>query len=808
MTFASRSAAAAHAALAAVVAMATQAPAASGQDVELLGEIYGTRPPAEYFVRKTDPGAFEFARPMRRAPRNGGGLLREARVPLGPRNGPVAGTFTFPVVLGLFSDTPGQGPFSPSEIQQAFFDGPSPTGTVRDLYTEMSRGMVDVRGETLPWHRSSLTLAEVAGGSSGLGAFAQVGEFIVELVAQLDSSGVDWGVFDSDGPDGIPNSGDDDGFVDVLTVMHATVGAECSGDETIARIWSHRFTLAAQGTGPYTTGTPSANGGFLRVDDYTIQPSISCDGVSRAEIGVFAHELGHGFGLPDLYAVGNSIHQGIGKWGLMGSGAWGCPGPFNPHRPCHMSAWTKRALGWINPTRVASGRALGRVTLSPVASTGEALEIVSGDGSGQYLLIENRQPIGFDDNLTQGGLLVWRVDPAVTNTRWAFNLVNSVPSEMGVELLEADGLGDLARSGGGRGDPGDLFPGSTGNVQLHASSNPATRSGPGGAMGITLLDIQTAGTDVSFDLWTRFQELRIESRGAPGPEGAVAVDGTLAPSRTWVLRSAPFQEHSIVAEAGASVAPGQRIPFLGWQDGGPRERSLVTGFADTSFVAEFGGLQYEVAIAETSAQPTVDPADMVFTPESLDGWVEAGSTVGIEARARTGFLFREWGGAFAGAPNPTSVTVTAPIAAEARFDVTFTIATDSVAHVEAARPADILLQTNNGNAPEAWTLVTGELPPGLVLDGRGAIPGSALELGSYPLELRVRDALGLEASLMLHVEVGPPTIALDVLSGPFLGSALAPTVAERSFLDRVGNGNGRYDLGDLRAFLVLTGGGG
>ncbi|MDZ7779086.1 MAG: hypothetical protein U5R14_03995 [Gemmatimonadota bacterium] len=70
-----------------------------------------------------------------------------------------------------------------------------------------------------------------------------IGNFIYQAVQQVLESDpdFDWGRFDNDGPDGIPNSGDDDGYVDALAVMHPTPGAECDGD--LSRIWSHKWNL-------------------------------------------------------------------------------------------------------------------------------------------------------------------------------------------------------------------------------------------------------------------------------------------------------------------------------------------------------------------------------------------------------------------------------------------------------------------------------------------------------------------------------------------------------------------------------------
>jgi M6 family metalloprotease-like protein len=69
------------------------------------------------------------------------------------------------------------------------------------------------------------------------------------------------------------------------------------------------------GGGHYTTSTPR-NGapGNIRIDDYTIQPVYDCQALEINQIGVFAHELGHGFGLPDLYCTASNCH-------IPGSGA-------------------------------------------------------------------------------------------------------------------------------------------------------------------------------------------------------------------------------------------------------------------------------------------------------------------------------------------------------------------------------------------------------------------------------------------------------------------------------------------------------
>ena len=164
--------------------------------------------------------------------------------------------------------------------------------------------------------------------------------------------GTDFGQYDNDGPDGVPNSGDDDGFVDFIAIVHPEGGGECGN----SNLWSHRWVVTGwpEFAAPWTSNDPRTGGGFIQVLDYTIQPakgSVTGCGNGIIEIGVYAHEFGHAFGLPDLYDT-NGGGQGIGEHGLMGSGNW-----QNPPNPAHMSPWSKNELGWINPQAVVGPKA-------------------------------------------------------------------------------------------------------------------------------------------------------------------------------------------------------------------------------------------------------------------------------------------------------------------------------------------------------------------------------------------------------------------------------------------------------------------
>jgi len=812
------------------------------QDVELLGKHHGTKPPQGYYDRMAqDPGAFQFQRalfrrglklkelpPVQARGRSLSSVLTPDFVGAlagGAQRAAVTGSFKFPLILGLFSDSPTPlSTYSQGNVQKEFFDGPqahvNAMGTIPDFYAEISGGNVALSGMTLDWERTNLTQAAVTAGESGLGGDSKVGEFISKILDAVDDGSVDWGQFDNDGPDGVPNSGDDDGYVDVLAIMHPTPGGECSSSEQDDRIWSHRWNLYAaawfesgaswaspvlldEGYATTTPATPSPENTFatIRILDYTIQPVTNCGGSSVNTIGVFAHELGHGFGLPDLYGV-SSDQNGIGNWGLMGTGSWGCNGTSS-ELPCHMTAWSKAFLGWVTVQTLAPDTDLGTLTLPPVESSGTIFRMDAGDGSGEYFLLENRQRIGFDQNLYSPGLLIWHIDPEQINRYWSSNRINSDGDHLGVWLRGADGRDDLARDNGGRGDASDPFPGSLLRTEMHAATYPASWSHDGGAMGITLLEIQEASQIVTFRALTGYQPLSLETVGSPSGNGLISVDDVTSENAIWIFNSAPFQKHTITAASGEETGTGYRVGFEGWADGSPRVREYQTGLAGESFTATYGGTEVRVRVAITSPVEGISPGSIDFTPGDEEGWVPEGATVVVMAQPRTGFGFREWAGALSGHPNPTTVTVDAPMEAGALFDLTFSTASNPPSiQLEAATTYFLALEIENANSPVTWTLTSGDMPEGMHLDPIGRITGAAQERGNFPVTFHVRDAIGLEGNLSLDLVVVDPVISIERLASPFLLSGVGMDFNQKAYLDREGNANGVYDLGDFRAFYL------
>jgi M6 family metalloprotease-like protein len=396
------------------------------------------------------------------------------------------GKRTLPVLMADFPDR--NGVQAPAALAAELF-GTWPAGSLRDYYWRVSYGQLEIDGHVAGWYRAAQPAAVYEGSSNGLDIFATVnaGDFVREVVAQADAAGFDWGPYDNDGPDGLANSGDDDGYVDVVFVVHAGHGGECGGT---SYLWSHSYFLAGWGGGSYVTRTPRAGrpGEFLRVDDYTLQPELSCAAPDRLiEIGVFCHEYGHALGLPDLYDTRDQAPgRGIGAWGLMGYGVWGGDGesPQQPVAPC---AWSRVQLGWVEPHVIAGD---GAEKLAAIALGPDVFRIWSGGAPGpEYFLVENRQRLLDDNRLPGQGLLVWHIDERIVADGIITNAVNAGPV-YGVALEQADGRDDL--HGGAvpdNGDAGDPWPGNTEKRTFSGGTFPSTAANDGTATDVALREI-------------------------------------------------------------------------------------------------------------------------------------------------------------------------------------------------------------------------------------------------------------------------------------------------------------------------------
>ena len=397
-----------------------------------------------------------------------------------------AGTYSIPVVAGLYSDA--SAPFSLSEYQTRLFGDGAGSVSLSEYYAEISGGVFAMSGQVLDWG----TLPNPASYYEPVGTdqFGKTDEFLRDALMAADGA-TDFGAYDNDGPDDVPNSGDDDGFVDTAAFIYASEAKSCGGPG----IWPHRWVYEAWWPAAFMTNDVSANGGFIQVSDYIIQSGLACSGPGIMASGTIAHEMGHALGLPDLYdtdAGDGTDSEGIGHWGLMGSGN-------HNHQvsPAHMGAWSKDFLGWVNVTTIVANQTAVQLQAVQTARTVLRVDV---PGANQYFLLSNRQRTGSDTYLHEPGLLVWHIDQDVIDAGQSLNRVNTDANHKGVDIEEADGLVDLDNKSN-RGDQGDAFPGSSGNTTFNLASNPSSRDYADVGSGLALENITHSGGLVTFDIF-------------------------------------------------------------------------------------------------------------------------------------------------------------------------------------------------------------------------------------------------------------------------------------------------------------------
>ncbi len=287
---------------------------------------------------------------------------------------------------------------------------PTRPGSLTHYYHEMSRGQFEVWGEVFPrW-------ITVAGDEAQyLPPRGEYGDFVREVLAILDDR-LDLGAYDNDGADGLPNSGDDDGYVDFLFVLTQTapegfIRGAATGISGLGLAQDYETADAAASAGRIRVRADShvtgAGGTLQRGDTFAVA------------VGHMAHELGHLLGLVDLYDLSHSggsdidpveDSAGIGYWGLMGHGALGWDDQGGPNPLC---AWSLKRLGWLgvnnSQLRLVESR-IDSAVLRDVSAGGTVYQLpIRGDQ--EYLLVEARLrgTSYYERNLPGEGVLIWHV---------------------------------------------------------------------------------------------------------------------------------------------------------------------------------------------------------------------------------------------------------------------------------------------------------------------------------------------------------------------------------------------------------------
>lgn len=588
-------------------------------------------------------------------------LLREgdvARLNTAGASMVVQGNYFVPVIPIAFRDA--IAPFPVSQYQTLLF-ADAPAGqplSLKSYFEAQSRRRIAMDGAVFDWVTLDSAAAFYEDGCNGIGVVgpcpsrprSRMADLLLgalEAVSLGADSATVWHVYDNDGPDGFPNSGDDDGIVDFVTFLQARVDGACGS----TGLWAHRFRISGWNGGQaYLTKTPRRGAGgvpipgqFLRVNSYTLQSAVggntACTASQLMPIGTVAHETGHAFGLPDLYdtdAFSNT--EGIGEWGLMGAGNYA-----RPWSPSSLEAWSLAELGWVTVDTLVNGAERS----VPAVQTGDTVYFAETVDPNTYLLLENRQRIGSDTAMMNPaftrakapGLLIWQVDAARVLNSQSSNSVNT-GQRQGVALMQADGRNQLRSAVTGvqnRGDPGDPFPGETNNRDFGLATSPSAVRWDGVALSVRVDRItQSPDGRISFR-YVRREPTVVASRSA---EARVRVNGVAAQTFQEVYE--PGELLTITADSVQASFDGRSaLRWLRWSNGGARSQLLSTrsGPPDSLF-ADFA-FAHRVRVTILGPGVVTSSSPGVIT---LGSFLDAGTSVRLEAVAGPGMEFRGWRG--------------------------------------------------------------------------------------------------------------------------------------------------------------------
>jgi M6 family metalloprotease-like protein len=432
----------------------------------------------------------------------------------------------------------------------------APSGSLADYYKTNSYGTMTLASTVIAWVTLPHTEAYYGNGADGLGnTYPQNGQGMTFDAINAANAVVNFGQFDLD----------NDGFVDAIDIIHSGYAAETGGGGG-NWMWSHKWSLPSA----WSSCDTNALGVSVKVSAYHTEAALwSTSGTNILRVGVIAHETGHFFGLPDLYDTDNTS-EGIGSYCLMAN-SWGFDG--TQYHPPQFSAWCRQQLGFTVPTVITGGV----YNIGRAETVSQSYRINIGYPSGEYLLVENRQPWGFETDMPQGGLCIWHIDEAK-----AGNTSEGYPGQAGwpannnhykIALLQADGLYEMEKNLN-RGNGADVFRGG-GVSSLGSATNtwPNTASYKGGVIvnvSNAFSAISVSGSNMSFTLSTG-------TPPPPPPTIPVAVDAT---NLTWTTGgNTPWEGQTAVTHDGVDAAQSGAIPDFGTS----YVQTSVTGPSTLSF---------------------------------------------------------------------------------------------------------------------------------------------------------------------------------------------------------------------------------
>jgi M6 family metalloprotease-like protein len=516
---------------------------------------------------------------------------------------------------------------------------------------------------------------------------------------------------------------------------------------------------------------------------------VTADGLNRvmpmtwmaswAGHSVYAHEMGHSFGLP--HSSGPYAATYDSRWDVMSNSYIQSAG--GQWIGQHTMIYHKNILGWIPAAQrylAANGSQqtllLNRSELPGTTANYQMAQIPLPGG--EFYTVEVRRKVGYDTGLPDEGVIIHRVRPTLPDR--AAQVVdadnNGNPNDQGAIWLPGERFIDAANGVVIAVDAavGSGFRVSIGlNAAVTIVSDSIRRVG---VVGTAYADtLRAEGATGSYE-WS------VVAGQLPGGVNLHPTTGVLS-GTTTVVGTWRF---TVRAAAGTSPAAFRQFRV-----------DVMNPVRITSdsvrAIARMGVPYTDAPLQATGAAGT-------YTWSVGSGAVPPGLALDAATGVLSGTPTAE--GMHRFTVSATSATLRDSLQLVVRVVRPLAVVSDSV------RPAAMMgaayrdtLRTQGGLVAAVWRVTEGQLPAGVALDSlTGALSGVPTQAGQF--RLAVRAVAGEESvPAVVRVTVGKPQLqptgVVDQLLG---GSGL--NAEQAHFLDLLGNRNGKVDVGDVRAWLL------
>lgn len=328
-----------------------------------------------------------------------------------------------PVILVNFADTK----FSSTNAQMtewamgSNYSYNGATGSIHQYFKDVSYGEYDLQLDVFGPVTVSKNFAYYGGDYSTNYRDTCADKLVVEACQQAIKAGADFSQYDDD----------KDGYVDWVVIIYAGKGQADGG--VASTIWPHQYDLHYYGSAFKLNGKT--------IDHYCMLCELNGQTGERAGIGTFVHEFSHIMGLPDLYeTTGQGNWKTSGMWDVMDYGPYNNDG----NTPPAYSAYERWFMGWLSPTLLKQAATPTLLDLNTTRSaayinaSGAEISDILRPNPTQFYILENRQQSGWDAYIPGHGLLITRIN--YRSAWWGNNSVNNSKSNLGVDIIEADGV--------------------------------------------------------------------------------------------------------------------------------------------------------------------------------------------------------------------------------------------------------------------------------------------------------------------------------------------------------------------------------